>query len=180
MFFGKPDQFLDQNNVTSLRSNLSVVAPEHLVDFAGDDSEVGFGEAVFEGREGQVEAALVVAEMPRPHVIAGYIIEFDLIQFLDAIIQDEGILGGDGQVTKTKAEIQAEGATIRQEAGSASPVPEGAIFPDAASPIERAEAFVWFDFFLDVTIAQRAAGGQTVDLAVVVEALFSNRDDDGH
>ena len=134
---------------------MSVVAPEHLVDFAGDNAQVGLRQAVFEGREGQVEATLVVGEMPGFHVIAGNVIEFDLLQLVDALVQDEGVLGGRGQVAEAETQIQAEGAAIGQEAGSAGPVPEGLVFPDAASPIQRAQTFIWFEFFLDVPIAQR-------------------------
>ena len=71
MFFGKPDQVFDRDDIAFIGGDLPVVATEHLVDFAGDNAEIGLGETVFEGGESQVEAALVVAEAPGLHVIAG-------------------------------------------------------------------------------------------------------------
>ena len=69
---------------------------KHLVDFTGDNPEIGFGEAVFERRESQVEATLIVNEAPGFHIVAGYIVEFDLIQFVDVVVKDESVLGGSG------------------------------------------------------------------------------------
>jgi len=40
MLFGKPDQVLDQDDIARIGGDLAVVAPEHLVDFAGDESPV--------------------------------------------------------------------------------------------------------------------------------------------
>ncbi len=57
----------------------------------------------FEGREGQVETILIVAEVPGFHVVAGDVIEFDLFQFMDAVVQDEGVLGGSGQVAEAES-----------------------------------------------------------------------------
>ena len=79
VLFGKSNQILDQDDIPIFSGNMSVIVPEHLVDFAGDDTKIGFGQAVFEGCESQVEAALVVGEMPGLHIIAGCVIEFDLI-----------------------------------------------------------------------------------------------------
>ena len=38
---------------------------------------------------------------------------------MDAVIQDESVFGGSGQVAKAHAQVQAERAAIGQEAGSA-------------------------------------------------------------
>ena len=79
MFFGKADQVVDQDDIARFGGDMTVVASEHLMDCAGDDPQVGLGQTVFERRKSQVEAALVVGEMPGLHIIAGCVIEFDLI-----------------------------------------------------------------------------------------------------
>ena len=142
MFFGKADQVVDQGDIARFGGDMTVVASEHLMDCAGDDPQVGLGQTVFERYKGQVEAALVVGEVPGVHVITGDVVEFDFIKFMDAVVQDEGVLGGGGKIPEAESQVETNRAAIGQEAGSAGPVPEGLVFPDAAPPVERAQAFV--------------------------------------
>jgi hypothetical protein len=180
VFLCKPNQILDQDDIAILGGNVSVIAPKHLVDFAIDEAETGLGQTLLERHEGQVKTILVVAEMPGFHVVAGNVIEFDLVQLMDAVVQDEGVLGGSRQVAEAATQVQTEGAAIGQETGCAGPVPKGLVFPGAASPIERTQAFVWFELFMLVAVAQRATGGQTVDFSVVLEAFPADGDNNDH
>ena len=112
MFFCEPDQVFYQDDVAILGGNMSVAAPEHLVNFTINDTEVGLGQTLFERREGEVETIFIVAEMPGLYVVARNVIEFDLVQLVDVVVQDESVLGGCGQVTETETQVQAEGAAI--------------------------------------------------------------------
>ena len=93
MFFGKADKVVDFEWRAIVKDGMSIIASEHLMHFAEDDSQVRCGGAIFEGREGQVEAIFVVGEMPGVHIIAGLIAELDFVQFVDASIQDDAIFG---------------------------------------------------------------------------------------
>ncbi len=86
MFFCKTDHVFDLNLLAVVGNRKAVVTPEHLVDQAGDDSQIGLRGAVFEGREGQVETTFGVGEFPRLHVVARDIIELDLLQLVDAVV----------------------------------------------------------------------------------------------
>ena len=71
------------------------------------------GNPFFKGCESQVEAAFRIAKFPGFHIIAGNVIKFDLLQFMDAVPKDQGILSRFRQVAKATAQVQADGASIR-------------------------------------------------------------------
>jgi hypothetical protein len=58
-----------------------------------------------------METTFRVGERPGPHIIAGDVIKFDLLQFMDAVVQDDGILPGLGEVAKAAAEVKADGTS---------------------------------------------------------------------
>src|SRR3990172_3610478 len=124
MFFGKTDQVIDQDNITFICNYVAVITTEHLVDFAVDEAKAGLSETVFEGREGQVEATLVITEAPGFHVIARDIIEFDLVQFVDAVVQDDSVLRGSRQIPEAEPQVQAQAAAIGDESRGTGPIPE--------------------------------------------------------
>jgi len=71
MFLGESDQILDLNDLTVIGHGPAVIAPKYLVYFTKDDAQIRLRQALFEGDEGQVEAAFIIGELPRFHVIAG-------------------------------------------------------------------------------------------------------------
>lgn len=117
MLLGKTEQSLYFDPFAVIGDHKTVVVPEHLVHLAGDDRQAGGGGAVLEGGEGQVEAVFTIREVPGLHVIAGDVIELDLLQFVDATLQDEGVLPGFGEIPEAHPQVEAEAAPVRQEAG---------------------------------------------------------------
>lgn len=55
MLFGKADQIMDFQGLAIAQYYASVITLKHLVNFAEDDTQVGFSGAVFEWREGQIK-----------------------------------------------------------------------------------------------------------------------------
>ena len=70
MFFCKADQVLNLDFLTIIGNHCAVVTSEHLVDEAGDDSQIRLRQTILERSEDQVEAAFAVGEFPGFHVIA--------------------------------------------------------------------------------------------------------------
>lgn len=162
MLLRKAHQLPDLDLLPIIGNDRAVVTPEHLVHLAVNDTQIGGGRAIFERREGQVEAACFIAEMPGAHVVPGNIIEPDLLQLVDAPVQDDGILAGPGEIPESKPQIQPDGAAIRQETGSRSPVPEGLIFPHPAAPIQRPQAGGGVQPLGDLPVGDRPAGRQLI------------------
>ena len=180
VLFCKTHQVFDFDCLTLVSTHRATVAAEHLVHQAGNDAQVGFRQAVFEGCEHQLQPALCIGKRPRAHIIAGDIIKFDLLQFVDAVVQDDGILPGPGEVAKAAAKVKANAAPIWQEARGAGPVPVGLVFPHPPAPVQRAQTGDRVERFGQVTVAHHAAGGQAVDLAVEIKTLRPYRDGDIH
>ena len=55
MLFSKTNQIMDFQGLAIAQYYASVITLKHLVNFAEDDTQVGFSDAVFEWREGQIK-----------------------------------------------------------------------------------------------------------------------------
>lgn len=118
--------------------------------------------------------------MPGFHIVAGGVVEGHLLQLVDAVGQDGGVLAGPRQVAEAAAQIQPQRAPVRQEARGAGPVPEGGILPHTPPPVERPGACARVERFGLIPVFEPAGGQQAVDLAVEVEAPLADGDDDVH
>lgn len=92
MLFGKANQVMDFQWLTIIQQYTPVISSKHLVNLAKDNPQVGLRGAIFEGDEGQVQAALVIREMPGLHIVAGAVIKAHGSELVDAPIQDGAVL----------------------------------------------------------------------------------------
>ena len=115
VFLGKANQVFDLDRLALISNERSVIPAKHLVHLAGNDAQVGLGQPVFKRGKHQVETVLLVGKFPGMHVIAGNVIEFDLLQFMDAVVQDDRIFAGAGKVAEAAAQVETDRAPIGQE-----------------------------------------------------------------
>ena len=88
------------------------------------------------------------------HVIAGGVIEFDLLQFVNAVPKDQGILPRLCQVSETAALVQTDRPSGKKTRTAGS-VPIGMVLPDASVPVQLTGADRWIKNFDVVTVMDR-------------------------
>ena len=88
------------------------------------------------------------------------------------------VFGGRRGVAETEPQVEADGSAVGQEARCAGPNPERPVLPHPAAPIQVAQTGFGPNLRAIAADLQPSFSGDAVDLAVVVEAVAADRDDD--
>jgi len=142
MLLRESDQSIELKRLSIIGDHAPRVTPKHLMHLARDDGEIGPRRAIFEGHKIQIKPSFRIGELPWAHIVVRIVREFHLVQFVNASLQNQTVLGRGGEIAKSTTQVQANRPPIGQETRGAGPVPKTLILPHAASPIERAKRFV--------------------------------------